>query len=264
MQNGKQHIAAVSRAAAHSSEQRSGVSFPAVAQMYTKAGGKKISANGNYYVQKNDPEKLYVKAGATAPGSHGGQIVAEGTNVVYSGNNYSAYHYYADDTGGFINDCLNLTEQITGDTKIASSNVEMKAPGTGSNGGKAFGHTLTKNTEIANNFGWSENEDANPGIGEAYATVPSVKPENGEGRYHAAAVIAKDGTDNITIEADSSGYLARPIFDIYDTQPPGTRVNANSKTFHEVYSSIYERTRPNPLGGPNTIHHPSTGVLVHK
>jgi hypothetical protein len=264
MQEGKQHIAAISRAAAHHNSGREGVSFPAVMQMYTTAGGKKISAGANYYVEDVDQTKLYVKAGA-ALGNHGGQIVNAGAAVVYNAANYTPYHYYADDSAGlFINDCLNLAEQITGNTKVPSNRPETRAPNTGGANGKLFGDTLVNNTIIANNHAWSENENANPNIGEAYATVPTVKPVHGEGRYHAAAVIAKDATDNITIEADSSVYHARPIFDIYDTQPPGTRVDANSKTFHEVYSATYERTRPDPLGGPDTTHQPSTGVLVHR
>jgi hypothetical protein len=264
MQIGKQHTATESRAAAQHNSGRGGVSFPAVVQRYTKAGGKKISAGAKYYIEDVDQSKLYVKTGA-ALGNHGGQIVNAGVAIVYNGANYTPYHYYADDSAGlFVNDCLNLAEQITGNTKTESTRPETRAPNTGGANGKLFGNTLVDNTIIANNYAWSEGEDANPNIGEAYATVPTVKPVKGEGRYHAAAVIAKDGTDNITIEADSGVNLSRPIFDIYDTQPQGTRVDANSKTFHEVYSTNYERTRPDPLGGPDTLHQPSTGVLVHR
>ncbi|MGL5890976.1 MAG: hypothetical protein ACRC3B_13900 [Bacteroidia bacterium] len=259
MQEGKQNTPTESRAAAHIAGARSGVSFPAPIQLYTTPAGKKLSAGANYYVEDVDQTKLYVKAGA-ALGNHGGQIVAAGAAVVYNAANYTPYHYYADDTGGFVNDCLNLAEQLTGNTKIASNGAEMKAPGTGANGGKAFGSTLVQNTTIANDAAWATDESANPAIGEAYAMAPTVKPVGHDPRYHAAAVVAKDGTDNITLEADAGSALTRPVFDIYDTQPPGVRVDANSKTFHEVYSATYTFAR----GVPAVNHAPSTGVLRHR
>lgn len=234
------------------------MSFPAVVQMYTKAGGKKISANANYYIKDSDNEKLFVESSAQI-GSRGGQIVATGASEVYNSNTYNAYHYYADDEGGFVNDCLGLAEKLAGSTKMASGRAEFRAPGSGGGGGKLFGHSYSQNTKIAQDDGWHEDANTNPAIGEAYAIAPTVEPgETGisEAPYHVAAVIAKDGTDNITLEADAGTSRKRPLFDMYDTQPPNKRVDAKSKTFHEVYASefTYSRLVNTPLA-------PSTGLL---
>lgn len=271
MQDAKSHINTETKSAAHHNSGGEGVSFPAVAQLYTEAGGKKISANGNYYIKDTDDEKLYVKAGA-ALDSRGAQIIASGGTEVYNTHTYTAYHYYADDTGGFVNDCLGLAEKLADSTKVASGRAEFRAPGSGPGEGKVFGSTYTQNTEIAQNPAWYQDEATNPAIGEAYAIAPTVKPgETGvpEAPYHVAAVIAKDGTDNITLEADAGTVRSRPLFDMYDTQPPLARVDANSKTFHEVYASnfTYERLVNPPGGGKkrkapvNTPFAPSTGVL---
>lgn len=238
------------------------------AQLYTSAAGKKISAGANYYVKDGDKEKLFVKSGA-ALGDRGGQIVATGATESYSGATYSAYHYYADDSGGFVNDCLNLAEKLTRSTKAASRRAELRAPGSSGGDGKLFGHTYAQNTEIAQDSSWYKDEEADPAIGEAYAIAPTVVPgEAGvaEDPYHVAAVIAKDTPDNITLEADAGAVRSRPLFDIYDTQPSGTRVDKNSETFHEVYATRFTYSREEDAPGKKrkkvtTPYAPSTGVL---
>jgi hypothetical protein len=248
------------------------VSFPAPIQMYTTAGGKKISATGNFYVKTGAPEKLFVKNGIVLD-SRGAQIIADGSNENHAGSAYDGYHYYVDDTGGFVNDCLGLSEKLALSDPADTGRAEFRAPGSGPGEGKVFGNTYVQNTEIATNNAWYTDEATDPAVGEAYAIVPTVKPGNdaygnAEAPYHAATVIAKDGTDNITLEADAGMALSRPIFDIYDTQPPGTRIDGNSKTFHEVYSLnfTYARKVPQPKAKKRKRavvrdFAPSTGVL---
>lgn len=244
------------------------ISFPAPIQMYTEAGGKKLSSTENFYVKDADKTKLFVKAGVGL-GSRGGQIVVDGSNEMHNGSAYTGYHYYVDDTGGFINDCLGLAEKLSRSDPNDTGRAEFRAPGNG----KVFGHSYAQNTEIARDGAWFDDETTDPAIGESYAIVPTVKPgENPDGDdeapYHAAAVIAKDGTDNITLEADAGQNLSRPVFDIYDTQPPGARMDANSKTFHEVYTDNFTYTRlVTPKSGKKRKRPrredfaPSTGVL---
>jgi hypothetical protein len=241
------------------------------AQLYTSAGGKKISAKANYYVKDADNEKLFVKSGATL-GDRGGQIVATGATETYNSATYSAYHYYADDSGGFVNDCLDLAEKLALSAKVATGRAELRAPGSGGADGKLFGQSYKQNTNIAQNPTWSKDEEANPAIGEAYAIAPTVVPGEGsvdEAPYHVAAVVAKDTPDNITLEADAGAARSRPLFDIYDTQPSATRVDTDSKTFHEVYASgfTYSRLADAPGKGKKrkkvpTPYGPSTGVLT--
>jgi hypothetical protein len=240
------------------------------AQLYTSAGGKKISANADYYVNTADDTKLFVKAGA-ALGDRGGQIVKAGATENYSGDTYTAYHYYADEAGGFVNDCLGLAEKLARSTKVGSARAEFRAPGLDGTDGKVFGHSYVQNTEIAQDSNWFEDDEANPAIGEAYAIAPTVVPGGGgvdEAPYHVAAVVAKDGADNITLEADAGANRSRPLFDMYDTQPEGTRADKSSKTFHEVYVKgfTYSREEDAPGGGKKrkkvtTAYGPSTGVL---
>ena len=238
------------------------------AQLYTTAAGKKISANADYYVKDGDKEKLFVKSGA-ALGDRGGQIVATGATENYSSATYTAYHYYADDSGGFVNDCLGLAEKLARSTKAASGRAELRAPGSGGGDGKLFGNTYAQNTEIARNSSWYKDEEADPAIGEAYTIAPTVVPgEAGvaEDPYHVAAVVAKDTPDNITLEADAAAARSRPLFDIYDTQPSGTRVDKNSETFHEVYATRFTYSREEDAPGKKrkkvtTPYAPSTGVL---
>ncbi len=274
MKEGASHNQQESRAAAteKSAPVSKAVSFTAPIQMYTTPAGKKLSATGNFYVKNAAPTKLFVKAGVGL-GSRGGQIIADGSNENYAGSAYTGYHYYVDDTGGFVNDCLGLSEKLAMSNPADTGRAEFRAPGSGPGEGKVFGNTYTQNTEIATNGAWYEDEATDPAIGEAYTIVPTVKPGadpygNVEAPYHAAAVIAKDGTDNITLEADAGVALSRPVFDIYDTQPSGTRIDANSKTFHEVYSTNFTYPRKvTPTSGKKRKRpvirdfSPSTGVL---
>lgn len=193
---------------------------------------------------------------------------------MYKSKTYTAYHYYADDSNGFVNDCLGLSELLVKSTKKSSTRAELLAPGTGKGSGYLFGNTYKKNNEIALDSNWYENEATNPNIGEAYAIIPTVMPGKSidgsdEYPYHAAAVIAKDGTDNITLEAFAGSGQSRPDFHMYDTQPYSSRSNKRSKTFHEVYMDAltYERIE-NPSGGGRKRKAPvireftpTTGVL---
>ena len=62
------------------------------------------------------------------------------------------------------------------------------------------------------------NLEVNPKIGDAYSMVPYDIPlDKGVCPYHAASVIFKDGTTNITIEADAGIKTNKPIFDMYST-----------------------------------------------
>jgi len=62
------------------------------------------------------------------------------------------------------------------------------------------------------------NLEINPDIGDAYSIVPYDIPlDKGVCPYHAASVIFKDKTTNITIEADAGIKTNKPIFDMYST-----------------------------------------------
>jgi hypothetical protein len=206
-------------------------------QLYTEAGGEKRSDNDQYVVFDDDSTKLYVAAGGDAP--HPGRlIIPTGNSRDIAGFNYTAYHY---DPGlNFVNDCLSFAEGIIQGTGGASGRAELRANGDRPNGqDRLFGQSDQQNKSIAEGA-WSMGQNADPGIGEAYGITRTRLPAIGETPYHIAAVVAKDGVDNVTLEADADNEgQAAPVFDIYDTTPAGRRVNAESLTFEETYTTSY-------------------------
>lgn len=74
---------------------------------------------------------------------------------------------------------------------------------------------------------------AAPNIGEAYFMGRKVKQEVGQNEFHVAAVVAVDGNDRITCEADADKEGSRePFFEMYGTQTP-------ERTFHNQYKNSY-------------------------
>ena len=151
-----------------------------------------------------------------------------------------------------FNDCLRLSEELTCDIKnYIDEDSILKEKITG----KIFGESPKKNINIVNDLynrryktrtstrnpstiseNVNINELANPETGESYAIVRTNLNKEGESPYHVAYVIYKDGTTNITIEADAGQAdnkdIKFPVFDMYDTK------NIND-TFHNKNSLIY-------------------------
>lgn len=232
---------------------------PVVIQRYKKPSGKKVTENDDYFVRNNSTNLLYVKQGATAPAS-ASLIVATGSTANHASDTYDEYQF--DPGKNFVNDCLGFAENVARDTDTDSVRPEFRAVNDRPMGtDRLFGQTDSQNTDIANGS-WAEDENTDPAIGEAYAITRSVDPIDGETPYHVAAVIAKDGTDNVTIEADASDIgRTEPVFDIYGTVPPGKRTKSkkNSLTFYETYEGGYTSER-----GPKKkrkLHAPSAGKL---
>ncbi len=250
-----------SRAVAHqgSSSHKSGIGFSAPIQRYKTDGTKKVSVNKDYFVDSAASAVLSVRSGATPP-SPAGLIIANGNQVQYKNSAYDEYHF--DPTKNFVNDCLGFAENVARGTDVDSNRGEFRAVGDRPNGtDRLFGQSDRNNTDIANGS-WAQDEFTDPGIGEAYGITRSVEPVRGETPYHVAAVVAKDGSDNVTIEADASDVgRAVPIFDMYGTVPPGKRKGAqkNSLTFYETYEGTYESYRG--ARKKRKRYAPSSGVL---
>ncbi len=131
--------------------------------------------------------------------------------------------------------------------------------------GKNRSWFVLQNTDIAQR-GWAVNELADPAVGEAYGVARTVEPITGETAFHIAAVVAKDGTDNITLEAEASTARPEPIFDMYGTIPSSLRPQGDqSLTFHKTYQDVYTSRRlqqvPNRRRRHWVDHEHSTGVL---
>ena len=79
-----------------------------------------------------------------------------------------------------------------------------------------------------------KNERVNPAIGESYAYVLKDIKHKNEAPYHIAHVLFKDGTTNITLEANAGDKKAKkPKFDMYDT-----RVKSGA-TFHDETKRVF-------------------------
>ena len=192
-------------------------------QRYTTADGYKISTNTHYAVAEQAGNTLYVlhdpqvQNGNAAAPQPAALVQAGADTSVIGGRTYMQYSY----TQEFTNDCLGFAENIARGTDEDSDRAELRARENRLVGGdRLFGQSDGQNTEIADSPNFNQGQDANPAIGEAYTTVRSVNPVAGETPYHAAAVVAKDAPDNVTIEADASDAdRDEPVFDMYDTTP---------------------------------------------
>lgn len=125
----------------------------------------------------------------------------------------------------FFNDCLGFAEYLaTGERSNTKCLFREKTTD------KLFGSSPLKNRKIAREA--FQDENANPLVGEAYSIVTRIDTD--EVPYHAAYVMFKDGTTNITLEADAGNeILSRPMFDMYDTVDP-------KQTFHARYKDMYK------------------------
>jgi len=147
---------------------------------------------------------------------------------------YMCYKYVSK---GFKNDCLQFAEGLTINNSaykgkeciLRESNTKM-----------TFGDSDNDNMKIAHlvDAKHSEkNERVNPKIGESYAFVLKNIKKVGEAPYHIAHVLFKDGTTNITLEANAGDTKAKkPKFDMYDTL-----INSGA-TFHDQTKYVYKQS----------------------
>jgi hypothetical protein len=126
-------------------------------------------------------------------------------SVTHNGKVYAPYvsRSYASN-GKFVKDCLHTAEEINAQTALKTGDVQSKVAGTSD----AFGED--EDEDIAAATRHAVDGAAAPGLGQAYVIV-DTEWEDGAGRapYHAAAVVAVDGADRITLEVFASGSDGR-------------------------------------------------------
>lgn len=184
----------------------------------------KISESGKYMILKNDPHIIYTDSNVSP---HPWLKLASGITITSKdGRTYYPFRYsHTLD----INDCLQFAESLTlGEIGYSGTKCILKEK----TSKLAFGFSDKQNIDIAISKGTPLNESANPNIGESYAIVRHAIVE-GQPPYHIAYVMFKDGSTNVTLEADAGDLsLQHPVFDMYST--------SNVKnTFHRRYISIY-------------------------
>lgn len=181
-------------------------------QCYTRRSPYKTSENRNFRTLIDDTNRLDKKAGVTTIID---DLLAETGTV----GKYKSYKYNAILRGNarqgivrnFINDCGFFSDFLM------TRDVTALAEGYDS-------HTKT---------GAGTDEDADPLAGEAY--FMQSNPEANIDLscvHHQATVIAQDGGDNITCEANAGVVLREPIFDMYGTE-------VHEQTFHRRFKDSY-------------------------
>jgi hypothetical protein len=146
----------------------------------------------------------------------------------------SGYLCYQFVSKSFKNDCLQFAEGLTiDDPNYRGTECVLREKSTR----LLFGDSDEQNMKIVHlvesNHG-EKNERVNPAIGESYAYVLKHIQNKDEAPYHIAHVLFKDGTTNITLEANAGDKKAKnPKFDMYDT-----RIKSGV-TFHDETKRVF-------------------------
>lgn len=138
----------------------------------------------------------------------------------------------------FYADCLHTAEEIMQQARLVQGGINSKEKTTGNR----FGEGIQKNWNVVKGVdGMDSNENANPLVGNAFAVVGNNTHSYTGGvlcQYHAAAVVAVDGTDRITMEVfgnpDKKNRTEAAKFGIYDTDP------MSGHTFHDAWGSQFK------------------------
>lgn len=197
------------------------------------------SCNKNFKIHYDEkgindmPGKIFIKK--SIPVNYSYLEVCD-DNSIKTPSGYLCYKYVSK---SFKNDCLQFAEGLTIDNPsykgkeciLRESNTKMLF-GDSDNGNMLIAHLVDAKYN-------KKNERVNPKIGESYAFVLKNIQKVGEAPYHIAHVLFKDGTTNITLEANAGDTKAKtPNFDMYDTC-----INSGA-TFHDqtkyVYAQSYE------------------------
>lgn len=193
-------------------------------------GDGKISENKLYFVT-NDNKRIFVKSGVDQPSNS--KSVARATMQV-DGKQYQGY-----ESEDFFKDCLHTAEEIINSKQLQTK----KGPEDG---------VFSKVEATGTDFGVGDNENiaaaeasqldalADPGVLQAYVIVNTQWAKNNDDPYpyHAAAVVAADGDDRITLEVFASNRNAavrntKGAYRIYST-------TTNTQTFHEVWKPAFK------------------------
>jgi len=169
----------------------------------TKWKGR-ISENGQYILRgglngKWLADEVWVREGSPAPR----YCTVTGNTNTYNGAQYTEYV----PNSKFLEDCLHTAEEVMHERWLEQGNLNSRVAGTNT----PFGNSDAENIAAATAHAGSrmgDNHQESPGVGQAFAVVETDYqgdvPQN-ESRYpyHAAAVVARDGRDAITLEVSA-------------------------------------------------------------
>jgi hypothetical protein len=189
--------------------------------------GKGLISENDMYFVPNDGSRVYVKEGAAAPVASA--AAARRASTTIKSKTYQGY-----DSANFLKDCLHTAEEIINGRQLQPGAIYSKVKATGAN----FGESDPKNITRANDS--TLNDAAAPGSSEAYVIVNTLWGTNDKDAYpyHAAAVVAADGKDRITLEVFASNRDARDrnvkgAYKMYTTE-------GAVATFHGVWKAYFK------------------------
>jgi len=157
-----------------------------------------------------------------------------GNNIVIHGHQYDEYR-----SRYMLTDCLHTAEEIMANGTLGyaqgvySETADMLQD--------PFGQTDAKNRKLAKARAalGTSNAAADPNVGEAFVIVRKNPPAANKSPYHAAAVVAADGTDRFTLEQSAGGVdahkraLALGMYDVYSVG------DVSGQSFHTRHSGVY-------------------------
>lgn len=156
-----------------------------------------------------------------------------------------------------LEDCLHAAEEIIngvpGELKHGQlhSTIEVtrkRGPGTVT---KDFGEDYDPNVDLAQRFAGPQDTLANPQVSEAFVIIATT-PQGRMSPYHAAAVVARDGNDAVTLETWAGTGQGLPDADMY-------QVGDRNKSFHGRWSRRYFKRGTNPI---TVVIGPAGGALA--
>jgi hypothetical protein len=191
----------------------------------------RLSQNGMYLLPTKKRAEIWVREDLEPPRYC--QPVLDARKVKHDGTSY----YKCEPKTIFPKDCLRAAEEIMHQKALAQG--QMASAVRGSNAPFSATEERQDNVALANAYATARGTNATgvdpndleaPDVGQAYAIVETEyqegKPVNSEEYpYHAAAVVAVDGNDRITLEALATSIDAEELepgpgsFYIYETDP---------------------------------------------
>jgi hypothetical protein len=193
----------------------------------------KLSEGGDYFIPGSSGKLIYAATTAAAPRNSDADKAAP---IAANSKNYQGYV-----SKKFFKDCLHTAEEII-NRKDLTPHVDVYSKVSGTS--EEFGNTDADNIRLATSH--ARDDKADPGLGHAYVIVNKKwLTKSGQKRkrskvlypYHAAAVVAVDGKDRVTLEVCATGADAKlrdtdGEYSMYTTTGTG-------KTFHTHWQDEY-------------------------
>ncbi len=193
-----------------------------------KLSGKegKLSTNGHYFVAGG---QLWVHAAATAP-----KACSQTIDTIRPKEKGTYYQWVG--ATSFLKDCLHTAEEIMAGKIFSYEKGGIRSQARDSK--ESIGVSDAENQRIAlalSRAGGSVNASADPAAGDAYLIVEVGALKTYP--YHAAGVVAVDGTDRVTLEMFAGTQDAKDS----ERKFPGKfeMYGSGAQSFHNTYASSF-------------------------